>query len=108
MVNHAWQHGVSRLTTGLCYADVLKHDLKPNMELWLTNCLQVAAVCRFEAVNATCERNVRGLPGVLLRQVFLKYASLCTASYCLQVALSLQPFPVCNVCLTVIQNEVYP
>ncbi|KAL0048962.1 hypothetical protein WJX82_003343 [Trebouxia sp. C0006] len=44
-------------------ADVLKHDLKPNMELWLTNCLQVAAVCRFEAVNATCERNVRGLPG---------------------------------------------
>ncbi|KAA6421600.1 MAG: hypothetical protein FRX49_08543 [Trebouxia sp. A1-2] len=44
-------------------ADVLKQDLKPNMELWLTDCLQVAAVRRFEAVNATCERNVRGLPG---------------------------------------------
>ncbi|KAL0038366.1 hypothetical protein WJX77_003765 [Trebouxia sp. C0004] len=36
-------------------ADVLKKDLKPNMELWLTNCLQVAAVCCFEAVNATSE-----------------------------------------------------
>lgn len=51
------------------------------MELWLTNCLQVAAVRRFQAVNATCERNVRGLPGVILRHVVLKYASVCTASY---------------------------
>ncbi len=67
------------------------------MELWLTNCLQVAAVRRFEAVNATCERNVRGLPGVLLCHVLLIYASVHTASHWLQAALSLQLFLTCNV-----------
>jgi hypothetical protein len=71
------------------------------MELWLTNCLQVAAVRRFEAVNAICERNVRGLPGVLLCHVHLMYASVCTASYWLQAALSLQLFLMCNVHLMV-------
>ena len=44
-------------------ADVLQQGLKPNMTEWLTSCLQVAAACRFEAVDASSDRNVRGLPG---------------------------------------------
>ena len=69
------------------------------MELWLTDCLQVAAVRRFEAVNATCERNVRGLPGVLLCCVLLMYISVCI--HWLQAAVSLQPFLMCDVRLVV-------
>jgi hypothetical protein len=76
------------------------------MELWLTKCLQVAAVRRFEAVNATCERNVRGLPGVLLCHVLLMYASVCTASHWLQAALPLQLF--WNVHVMVNCNGLYP
>ena len=78
------------------------------MELWLTNCLQVAAVRRFEAVNATCERNVRGLPGVPLCCVLLMYAGVCTAFHWLQAALSLQLLLMCNVHLMVKQDELYP
>ncbi len=78
------------------------------MELWLTKCLQVAAVRRFQAVNATCERNVRGLPGVILCHVLLLYASVCSASRWLQAALSLQLFLMCNVHVMVNCNGLYP
>ena len=47
----------------LCSAEVLQQGLKPNMAEWLTGCLQVAAACRFEAVDASSDRNVRDLPG---------------------------------------------
>ena len=52
-------------------AGVLQQELKPNMELWLTGCLQTAAARRFEVLSTTADRNVRGLTGALARNLSL-------------------------------------
>ena len=44
-------------------AEVLSQQLKPSMSLWMTDCFEVAAACRFEALSIACNRAVTGTTG---------------------------------------------
>ena len=47
----------------LCAAEVASQHLKPSMSVWMTDCFEAAAACRFEALSIACDRAVTGTTG---------------------------------------------